>query len=154
MESQDWQDNMSRQPVLRKSENPSTSRVSSFLSSRLGRQNQRPSSLPLGQRARLTDSKDLYCVWQVESQDGLPTAFILTLQQKSIQVAKKIWEQNHLEGDTRRNSLVRDQKRLYSSIHGRMRSHMLSHSRPAQNFASWPESDVNPICTCSNSPPY
>jgi hypothetical protein len=82
MESQDWQDNMSKQPVLRKNENPSTSRVILIKQARLADQRS------FGAKARLTDSKDLYCVWQVESRDGLPTAFILTLWPKSIRSQK------------------------------------------------------------------
>ena len=87
MESQDWQ------PVLRMSENASMSRVS--LSTSVSGLAETPFDIILikqaglaepttfifvfGLKARSTDSKGLCCVREVESQDGLPMAFILTL---------------------------------------------------------------------------
>jgi hypothetical protein len=103
MESQDWQDNKSRQPVLRKSETPSTSRVSlcslvsglaetSFdivLIKQAGLAEPTAFIFAFGAKARLTDPKDLYCVWQVEAQrrsaDGLRSGIVT----KKHQVAKK-----------------------------------------------------------------
>jgi hypothetical protein len=84
---------MSGLPVLCMSENASMSRVSLSTSvsgltetsfdiilikqARLAQ----PTAfiVAFGLKARLTDSKDLYCVREVESQDGLPTTLILTL---------------------------------------------------------------------------
>ena len=108
---------MSRQPVLRKSENPSTSRVILIKQTRLAE----PTTFifAFGAKARLTDSKDLYCVWQVESSRRFADGLRSDIVAKKHQVAKNygsriIWKET--QGAIRWSGIRRDRVARFSGV--------------------------------------